>query len=120
MGGVTIHVFDEARDVKQDFKCELPTLLNSMRYIASIDQRAFRTLFTKMSYLRYFRSYLKTVEPMNDVELSVHCDVRIFGWLLQYAKSASDTLATLTNDMVLPVLISSNFLQARHSLNLKL
>ncbi len=30
-GEVTIHVYDEARRIKQDFNCELDMLLSSMR-----------------------------------------------------------------------------------------
>lgn len=36
MGIVTIHVFDDARKIQQDFSCELHTLLVSMRWTETI------------------------------------------------------------------------------------
>ena len=43
--------------------------------------------------MKYFAEYL-SLEPQRweEVDISVHCDVQIFDWLMQYAKR--DTLAT--------------------------
>ncbi|DBA92116.1 TPA: hypothetical protein ACH3X1_015842 [Trebouxia sp. C0004] len=92
MGVVKIHVFDEARCLRQDFACEHGTLLSSMQY---------------------FRSYLKRVSPAQDAEISVQCDVAVFSWLLQYAKAAAagQQLPALSIANCMPVLISSDFLQ---------
>ena len=37
--------------------------------------------------MRYFADYLSTdVHVYDDVDISVHCDIGIFDWLMQYAK----------------------------------
>jgi len=91
MGTVTIHVYDEGRGVQQDFSCDTDTLLRSMRY---------------------FKAYLKRVAPNQDVEISVHCDVAVFAWLLRYAKmKPGPERPSLGLGNCLPVLISSHFLE---------
>ncbi|GMH44497.1 hypothetical protein BSKO_12449 [Bryopsis sp. KO-2023] len=91
MGIVTIHVFDDARNLQQDFTCELQTLLASMRY---------------------FQTYLKKVGAAQDVEISVHCDVVVFAWLLRYAKTTPGPgTPKLTIENCLPILIASHFLK---------
>eukprot|EP00951_Prasinocladus_malaysianus_P024789 scaffold215198_cov32-Prasinocladus_malaysianus.AAC.1 len=56
--------------------------------------------------------YLKRVSPNQDVEISVHCDVAVFAWLLRYTKmKPGPDRPTLGLGNCLPVLISSNFLQ---------
>jgi len=37
--------------------------------------------------MRYFADYLSTgVQVYDDVDISVHCDIGIFDWLMQYTK----------------------------------
>jgi len=64
---ITIHVFDEARNMQQDFTCGLPELLKGMRY---------------------FQDYLSGIHN-EEVEMSVHCDVVVFEWLLNYVREKS-------------------------------
>eukprot|EP00854_Cymbomonas_tetramitiformis_P025944 gene25944-31759_t len=59
---ITIHVYDEARKTQKDFHCGLQELLSGMKY---------------------FRGYLSDVQN-EEVEMSVHCDVKVFEWLLLY------------------------------------
>ena len=56
-----IHVCDEARRIERDFKCQRRLLLTEMKY---------------------FRTYLSS--SYDDIDISVHCDVHIFDWLMQY------------------------------------
>ena len=63
---VTIHVLDEARDLKEDFHCGRELLVSEMKY---------------------FKEYLPEEESaLNEIDISVHCDVDIFGWLMKWVK----------------------------------
>ena len=61
---VTIHVCDETRDTKKDFVCRQDLLLSQMGY--------FRDITTGQS--------------LEDVDISVHCDITIFDWLMSWIK----------------------------------
>ena len=58
-----ITVNDESRKLKRDFKCKRLVLLNHMRY---------------------FEQYLKDDKSGDQLDISVHCDVKIFEWLMKY------------------------------------
>lgn len=60
---ILIHVFDQNRGINRDFTC-----LND-----HLDR-----------YMHYFKPYLKETGNYNDIDISVHCDVKIFEWLLTY------------------------------------
>ena len=60
---ITIHVFDENRKKSQDFKCQKSLLVR---------------------YMKYFEKYLTDNTSGNDIDISVHCDVKIFDWLVKY------------------------------------
>ena len=62
---VTIHVCDETRDAKKDFVCRQDLLLSQMGY--------FRDITTGQS--------------LEDVDISVHCDITIFEWLMAWIKT---------------------------------
>lgn len=62
-GTIVIHVCDENRKINRDFVCRRDLLLTEMRY---------------------FRNYLGGNNACDDVDISVHCDVHIFEWLMKY------------------------------------
>jgi len=62
---VIIHVCDETRDAKKDFTCPQDLLLSQMGY--------FRDITSGQS--------------LEDVDISVHCDVTIFEWLMDWLKA---------------------------------
>lgn len=66
---MVIHVCDETKNVKQDFTCPRDLLVKEMRY---------------------FAEYL-SVDPQRweEVDISVHCDVHIFDWLMNYVRRNS-------------------------------
>ena len=66
-GQITIHVFDEARGARKDFSCDLPLLLREMGY---------------------FKGHLGGVLGPHELEMSVHCDIAVFSWLLEYVKAS--------------------------------
>lgn len=37
-----------------------------------------------LKYMKYFEKHLKATESTEDIDISVHCDVVIFEWLLNY------------------------------------
>jgi len=58
--------------------------------------------------MRYFRNYL-TANSAYDIDISVHCDVLIFDWLMKYIHQP-DTPPPLEPSSVVSILISSEFL----------
>ena len=99
-GEIIIHVFDEARGSRKDFTCDLPLLYREMRYFQS-----------------HLSEYDKHATEANQVEMSVHCDIAVFSWLLDYVKASggrADVVPKgpeLTTANCVPILISSDFLQ---------
>ena len=61
---VTIHVCDDSRNAKKDFTCPQDLLLDQMGY--------FRDITSGQS--------------LDDVDISVHCDITIFEWLMAWIK----------------------------------
>ncbi|XP_053731493.1 SANT and BTB domain regulator of class switch recombination isoform X4 [Synchiropus splendidus] len=93
---MVIHVCDETKNLKQDFTCPRDLLVKEMRY---------------------FAEYL-SVEPQRweEVDISVHCDVQIFDWLMNYVRrnSAGEggrDKPRLEPSNVISILISSEFLK---------
>ncbi|KAJ7987443.1 hypothetical protein DPEC_G00326530 [Dallia pectoralis] len=93
---MVIHVCDEAKNLKQDFMCPRDLLVSEMRY---------------------FSEYL-SVDPQRweEVDISVHCDVQIFDWLMNYVKRHKlspdgNDKPKLEPSNVISILISSDFLK---------
>lgn len=98
-----IHVFDENRKVNKDFTCEKDLLVEHMKY---------------------FEKYLTEATSVDDIDISVHCDIKIFEWLMKYLKmkdgnhsqqiqsetQESTALPKLDIKNVISILISSDFL----------
>ncbi len=60
---IVIHVCDENHKVNRDFKCSRKLLVE---------------------YMKYFEKYLSDSNSFEDIDISVHCDVQIFDWLMKY------------------------------------
>jgi len=45
---------------------------------------------------------------LDDIDISVHCDIKIFEWLMKYLKDNNEPKLDLKN--VISILISSDFL----------
>lgn len=90
---VTIHVCDETRDAKKDFTCRQDLLLSQMGY--------FRDITSGQS--------------LEDVDISVHCDVTIFEWLMAWLKQQGideeDERPKLEPSNVVSILVSASFLK---------
>eukprot|EP00501_MAST-03F_sp_TOSAG23-6_P002534 GSMAST32.ASY1.ANO1.2673.1 assembled CDS len=85
---ILIHVCDEPRQINRDFVCKKDILLKEMKY---------------------FSKYLDGTGAYDDIDISVHCDVTIFEWLVQYIHK-TNTLPKLNTNIVVSILISSDFL----------
>ena len=64
--------------------------------------------------MKYFEAHAKD-SYQDDLDISVHCDVAIFEWLMRYIKNKSDPqlskFLTLAVKNVISILISSNYLK---------
>uniref|UniRef100_A0A8C0URV0 SANT and BTB domain-containing protein n=1 Tax=Cyanistes caeruleus TaxID=156563 RepID=A0A8C0URV0_CYACU len=93
---MVIHVCDEAKNLKEDFVCPRDLLISEMKY---------------------FAEYLSVdAQRWEEVDISVHCDVHIFDWLIRYVKRNSkefeaNEMPTLEPSNVISILISSEFLK---------
>lgn len=87
---IIIHVCDEAKKRNQDFKCDRTILVANMKY---------------------FEKYLSDNKNLEDIDISVHCDINIFDWLMRYIHK-KDTKLEIKN--AISILISSDFLQMAH------
>ncbi|CAF1901250.1 unnamed protein product [Rotaria magnacalcarata] len=89
---ITITVCDEAKTLKRQFSCNRSLLIREMRY---------------------FADYLKD-EPdqAEEVDISVHCDLDIFQWLMSFVNRRSATTEPdLEPRIAVSILISSDFLK---------
>ncbi|OXB63052.1 hypothetical protein ASZ78_014819 [Callipepla squamata] len=93
---MVIHVCDEAKNLKEDFVCPRDLLISEMKY---------------------FAEYLSVdAQRWEEVDISVHCDVHIFDWLIRYVKRNTQDgeayeIPTLEPANVISILISSEFLK---------
>eukprot|EP00668_Euglena_longa_P038580 GGOE01049614.1.p1 GENE.GGOE01049614.1~~GGOE01049614.1.p1 ORF type:complete len:540 (+),score=142.95 GGOE01049614.1:133-1752(+) len=85
---VTIHVYDEVNGLSQDFLCLREAVLRSMRY---------------------FRAHISENGSWDDFDITVHCDVHVFHWLVTYIHATEKPL--LEVKVAVSILISSHFLQ---------
>jgi hypothetical protein len=65
--------------------------------------------------MKYFERFLGDSAAENcdpdDVDISVHCDISVFEWLVKYMRAPGTSAATLAVPSVVSILISSEFLQ---------
>jgi hypothetical protein len=82
-------VCDENKKINKDFKCERNVLLSNMKY---------------------FDKYIKDKTSFDDIDISVHCDVKVFEWLVKYMEDTSHSPRIEISNSI-SILISSDFLQ---------
>ncbi|KAG4073988.1 hypothetical protein HA402_014193 [Bradysia odoriphaga] len=89
---VVIHVCDEVKGVSRDFTCPQKLLVAKMGYFADVTAG----------------------QRLEDMDISVHCDLQIFEWLIRWVKREStsqETWCSLDPTNVVPILVSASFLQ---------
>ena len=57
--------------------------------------------------MKYFEKHLKMTDSVDDIDISVHCDIKIFDWLINYLNEANPRIEVSN---VIPILISADFL----------
>jgi hypothetical protein len=60
---IKIQVYDENRKQEKTFKCD-------------------QTLLVK--YMKYFEKFMDQTTTSAEIDITVHCDIKIFDWLLRY------------------------------------
>lgn len=89
---MVIHVCDEVKGVSRDFTCPQKLLVAKMGYFADVTAG----------------------QRLEDMDISVHCDLQIFEWLIRWVKREStsqETWCSLDSTNVVPILVSASFLQ---------
>lgn len=90
---LTIHVCDEVKGVSRDFTCPQKLLVSKMGYFADITSG----------------------QKLEDMDISVHCDLEIFDWLIKWVKkemlASQENWPKLSASNVIPILVSASFLQ---------
>ncbi|XP_013113603.1 SANT and BTB domain regulator of class switch recombination [Stomoxys calcitrans] len=93
---VVIHVCDEVKNTSKDFICPQSLLVSKMGYFADVTAG----------------------QKLEDMDISVHCDIQIFDWLMKWVKSEGnnsldqgDGSPNLNVNNVVPILVSASFLQ---------
>ncbi|XP_066589997.1 SANT and BTB domain regulator of class switch recombination [Prorops nasuta] len=89
---VEIHVCDEAKNIKKDFRCPQKLLVQKMCYFADVTAG----------------------QKLEEIDISVHCDIVIFDWLMRWVKKdfirkSEWPILEVTN--VVPIMVSASFLQ---------
>ena len=78
------------RGTKKDFTCPQGVLMDKMAYFKEITDG----------------------QHLDDVDISVHCDIKIFGWLMHYVSTENQAdLPILDDGNIIPVLVSAAFLK---------
>lgn len=99
---VVIHVCDEVKNTSRDFTCPQNLLISKMGYFADVTAG----------------------QRLEEMDISVHCDIQIFDWLMKWIKHSSQTQEVqvpgdrctpagpqLDGNNVVPILVSASFLQ---------
>ena len=87
---ITIHVCDETRGTKKDFSCPQGILMQKMAYFREITDG----------------------QHLDDVDISVHCDIMIFDWLMCWVKHDDpEDKPSLESASVVSILVSASFLK---------
>jgi hypothetical protein len=78
---IIIHVCDETKQIKRDFTCPRDLLLKEMKYFTNN-----LNLNGSGSTAGSNASSTSLYKRLDEMDISVHCDVNIFDWLMRYVK----------------------------------
>ncbi len=86
---IVIHVCDEARRLKQDFTCPRDLLVKEMKYFSyNLNINVSNTSHSTSG--AHAHSSIPTSalskKSLDEIDISVHCDINIFDWLMRYVK----------------------------------
>ncbi|CAK9807021.1 SANT and BTB domain regulator of class switch recombination [Anthophora quadrimaculata] len=89
---VEIHVCDEEKNIKRNFHCPQKLLIQKMRYFSDVTAG----------------------QKLEEIDISVHCDITIFDWLMRWVKKdviKKTEWPVLEANNVIPIMVSASFLQ---------
>ncbi|XP_017797892.1 PREDICTED: uncharacterized protein KIAA1841 [Habropoda laboriosa] len=89
---VEIHVCDEEKNIKKNFHCPQKLLIQKMRYFSDVTAG----------------------QKLEEIDISVHCDITIFDWLMRWVKKdviKKTEWPVLEANNVIPIMVSASFLQ---------
>jgi hypothetical protein len=83
---IVIHVCDESKRLKQDFTCPKELLVKEMKYFSkSLSMR--NSINNSPMGLQGSKSTTSMSQKnLDEIDISVHCDINIFDWLMRYVK----------------------------------
>jgi len=93
---IVIHVCDENRKLNRDFKCDKNILLSQMKYFEKFQPAGVPG---------------QNSTALEDLDISVHCDIQIFEWLMKYLHHPQVQTRSLETGNVISILISADYLQ---------
>ena len=119
---IVIHVCDEAKQLKRDFACPRDLLIKEMKYFSyNINLGTTNSTVNNANSTNPPQSSSALAKrTLDDMDISVHCDINIFDWLMKYVKrymiedpendsnEIKDPKLEITN--CVSILISSDFL----------
>ena len=87
---IVIHVCDESKRLKQDFLCPRDLLVKEMKYFSynlnmNVSNSQNAQPGTAHAYSSIPTSALSR-KSLDEIDISVHCDINIFDWLMRYVK----------------------------------
>ena len=81
-------MFDEGKNQQKTFSCDKRQML---------------------SHMKYFDKFKSESNGLEDLDISVHCDIQVFESLMMYIKNPNATI--LDKDNIISILISAEYLQ---------
>eukprot|EP01052_Picozoa_sp_SAG31_P014062 SAG31_NODE_862_length_11416_cov_8.600336_4_plen_785_part_00 len=100
---IVIHVHDDRVGSSRDFHCTRTEIVQHMKYFE-------RFLVRRKTGPEHMEE--------EEVDISVHCDISVFEWLVGFMRKPHDSVLTVPS--VVSILISSDFLQMRPLVDLSL
>ncbi|CAF0916462.1 unnamed protein product [Brachionus calyciflorus] len=84
---IVIHVCDEAKRLKQDFTCPRELLMAEMKYFSyNLNVNLGKTNGSGAHAHSSISQSALSKKTLDEIDISVHCDINIFDWLMRYVK----------------------------------
>lgn len=84
---IVIHVCDEAKRLKQDFACPRELLVSEMKYFSyNLNDSLAKSSGSGAHAHSSISHAALSKKSLDEIDISVHCDINIFDWLMRYVK----------------------------------
>lgn len=84
---IVIHVCDEAKRLKQDFACPRDLLVSEMKYFSyNLNDGLTKSSGSGPHAHSSISQAALSKKSLDEIDISVHCDINIFDWLMRYVK----------------------------------